>query len=247
MDMYKVIIEFCGLQGVFIEDVKQFQRSLSCVITVRQKEKGLVCHECGGAIKKIRDWHLKELKGPPMGIYQKVSIKLWQARGICESCNKKRMSLCPFIHPACTSMTCGFAEVAGRMMEELTCEATARLLRTNTMTLWNLDQWRMQFMFQFLELPKDIDLTMLCADEVHFRSTTLPRKTLASKTRDIHFITNLICWRSSKVLMNAPGRDSLSLKNCLSLVPGRVGKGEVFCSRHPRPLYQSHQGALSQR
>ena len=46
MDMYKVIIEFCGLQGVFVEDIKQFQKSLRCEVVVRQKEKGLVCHRC---------------------------------------------------------------------------------------------------------------------------------------------------------------------------------------------------------
>ena len=230
MDMYKVIIEFCGLQGVFIEDVKQFKKSLRCEIVVRQKEQGLVCHDCSKPIKKIRDWHLKELKGPPLGIYQDVKIKLWQARGICQGCRKKRMSYCPFIHPGCSSLTCGFAEVAGRMMEELTCRGTARLLKANPKTLWTLDQWRMQYMLQFLELPKNLDLSRLCADEVHFKSIRLERKTLFSKTRDIRYITNLICWKESKVLMNAAGRSSESLKNCLNVLSREQLEKVIFVS-----------------
>lgn len=230
MDMYKVIIEFCGLQGVFVEDVKQFQKSLRCEIIVRQKEKGLACNRCQGKITKVRDWHLKELKGPPMGIYRDVKIKLWQARGICERCHKKRMSQCSFIHPTFPSMTCGFAETAGRMMEELTCEGTARLLNANSKTLWNLDQWRMQYMLQFMELPKNLDTARMCADEVHFTSIKLERKTLFSKVRDIKFITNLICWKESKVLMNAPGRGSEALRGCLNVLSTKALKQIEFFS-----------------
>ena len=57
-----------------------------------------------------------------------------------------------------------------------TCEAVARLLRSNPKTMWDLDQWRMRAMKSRMALPKDIDLSHMSTDEVHFR--TMPRRTL---------------------------------------------------------------------
>lgn len=35
-------------------------------------------------------------------------------------------------------------------MEEMTCEAVARLTRTNSKTLWELDQWRCEYLKKHL-------------------------------------------------------------------------------------------------
>lgn len=52
----------------------------------------------------------------------------------------------------------------------------------------------------------------MSADEVHFR--TLP-KTNSLEKPEIVFATNLVCYKESKVLSNAIGRDSKALRNCL--------------------------------
>ena len=76
----------------------------------------------------------------------------------------------------------------------------------------------MKYLFQFMKLPDDLDVSKLSADEVHFKSVKLERKNLFSKFHDIKFITNLICTKASKILFNAPGRDSVALEDCLSIL-----------------------------
>ncbi|MBK7893297.1 MAG: hypothetical protein IPJ84_21310 [Bdellovibrionales bacterium] len=50
-------------------------------------------------------------------------------------------------------MTCGLAEVAGRLMEEITCEAVGRILDMGSKAMWDLDQYRMAVMMQHLRMP----------------------------------------------------------------------------------------------
>ncbi|NUN07354.1 MAG: transposase [Bdellovibrio sp.] len=52
----------------------------------------------------------------------------------------------------------------------------------------------------------------MSADEVHFR--TLPKPDSLTRP-EIQFATNLVCYKESKVLANAMGRDSKALRNCL--------------------------------
>jgi hypothetical protein len=219
MDLNRVITEFLGLQDVDLEDVKQYKSSLRSEVIVRQKPGKVKCHHCHQPLKNVREWHFKELKGAPMAIYGEVKIKLWQARGECETCGGKRMAYTPYIHPEHTSMTTGFAEVAGRMMEELSCEGTARLLKADSMTLWRLDQDRMLHMLAYLELPEKLDVSSLCADEVHGQTRrNKNRISLFSKRWDRVFITNLVCWKESKVLFNAIGRDAKALSDCMTVL-----------------------------
>ena len=93
-----------------------------------------------------------------------------QMRGYCSDCNKSSVAEVDWIHPKFTSMTCGFAEVAGRLMEEITCEAVSRILHTDSKLMWDLDQYRMAIMMQHLSLPSDLDVSYLSVDEVHFRT-----------------------------------------------------------------------------
>lgn len=219
MDMKRVIIEYLGLQDVELEDVKQFKTSLRSEVVVRQKAEKVQCHQCRTPLDNVREWHFKELKGAPLGIYGVVIIKFWQARGECSTCGGKRMAYAPFIHPERPSMSTGFAEVAGRMMEELSCEGTARLLKTSSASLWRLDQDRMLHLLSYLQLPENLDVSSLCADEVHGQTKkNKQRKNLFSKRWERVFITNLVCWKESKVLFNAMGRDARALSDCLTVL-----------------------------
>jgi transposase len=229
MDFAKVIIKYLGLKDVVIEDVKQFEKDLRSEITLRQSRFSCFCPTCGSELKGFHQWDLKELKAPPMGIYH-VKIKFYQPRGHCEVCEGTRMCWVPWLHPRFKSMTCAFAEHAGRLMEEITCEAVGRIVDCDSMLLWQLDQWRMELMLTRMSLPKDIDVSLLSADEVHFRTLKIEnRKGLWAKRHKPEFITNLVCFEEGKVLFNAMGRGSKSLEDCLKVLsPGQKLAVEKF-------------------
>jgi transposase len=241
------IISFLGLRDVEIEDIKQFKSELRAVIVVRSRQDRALCHDCFGPLEGVHEWILKELKGPPMGVYQEVKIKFYHLRSHCKRCAGNRMSMVDWIHPKCDSMTCGFSEVAGRMMEETTCEAVARLLMCDSMTLWRLDQWRMQYMMGKLKLPENVSYALMSADEVHFRTIRLERrKTVWSKRWEMKYITNLVSYEDGKVLFNSMGRDSQALKDCLSILsPGQKLAVEKFAVDMHEPFIQVVKKELS--
>jgi transposase len=200
-------------------------------VTVRQKRSECFCTRCGLQFDKVKDWDIKRLKAPPLGVYSRIEVKLYQMRGYCTECNKSEVCRLDWIHPKFTSMTCGFAEVAGRLMEEITCEAVGRILNAESSLMWSLDQWRMEYMLQFLQLPKDVDLSYLSADEVHFRSVPNynRHKALLARKSTPEFITNLVSYNDGKVISNHFGRDSNALKNCLTMLsPGQRLSVERF-------------------
>ena len=216
MDFSKIITELLGIQDVIVEDIKKYKKDLRLEVVVRQKKEECFCPKCGLQFSHVKEWILKVIKGPPMGVYQDVKIKFYQLRGICEDCNQTSMTNASWIHPKFNSMTCGFAEVAGRLMEEITCEAVGRILNCNSKTLWSLDQYRMEVMMQFFELPKNLDVSFLCADEVHFRTVRVEnRKGLFAKRYKTEFVTNVVCPKAGKVLFNAQGRDGAALQQAL--------------------------------
>lgn len=230
MDFRQIIIALLGLQDVIIEDLKLFKKQRRLEVIVRQKRSECFCSRCGLQFSGVKEWELKKLKGPPMGVFQFVEVKFMQMRGFCEDCNQSSVARVDWIHPKFSSMTCGLAEVAGRLMEETTCEATGRILDCNSKTLWDLDQYRMAVMMQFLKLPTDIDVSYLCADEVHFRTTKVKnRKGLFAKRYSPEFVTNLVCPTEGKVLFNAMGRDSKALENAMMILsPGQKLAVERF-------------------
>lgn len=230
MDFRQSIISMLGLQDVTIEDLKLFKKQRRLEVKIKQKRSQCFCSCCGLQFSGVKEWELKKLKGPPMGVYQYVDIKFIQLRGVCEDCQITSVARVDWIHPKFNSMTCSFAEVAGRLMEETTCEATSRILHCNSKTLWDLDQHRMQVMMQLLRLPKNIDVSYLCADEVHFRTEKVKnRKGLFAKRYKPQFVTNLVCPTEGKVLFNAPGRDSQSLQNAMMILsPGQKLAVERF-------------------
>ena len=230
MDFSSFIIEFLGIQDVIIEDIKRFRRDLRLEVVVRQKRSECFCSRCGLQFGTVKEWVLKRIKAPPLGVFQTVNLKFWQLRGFCDDCQVTSVARTNWIHPRFESMTCGFAEVAGRLMEETTCEAVGRILKTDSKLMWNLDQNRMEVMLQYLRLPKDIDVSYLCADEVHFRSVkNKDRKGLFAKRYTPKFITNLVAPKQGKVLFNATGRDSTALITAMSVLsPGQKMAVENF-------------------
>lgn len=221
MDNWKTIIAFLGLQDVFIDDVKLFtsKRGRRAEFHVTQIFNKCVCHTCKTPLVRIHDYQQRSLQGPPVGVFTRVVIVLSSPRGWCDKCRKNQRSYIPFIHPEFTSVTCGFAEVAGRLMEETTGEAAARLLQTNSKKLWSMDQWRMQYMLERLKLPEDMDVGMLSADEVHFKTKRFKdRKGWTAKRWEAEFVTNLVCYKNSKILFNATGRDSKALESCMAVL-----------------------------
>lgn len=220
MDIKKLIIELLGIQDVTIEDIKKFKKDLRLEIKIKQKKEACFCSHCGLQFKTVKDWSLKRLKAPPMGIYQRVELKFLQMRGYCEDCECTSVAKVDWLHTKFESMTCGFAETAGRLMEEITCEAVSRILHTDSKAMWELDQYRMQVMLQYLKLPEDLDTSYLAADEVHYRTMEVKdRKGLFAKRRAPEFITNLVAPKSGKVLFNALGRGFESLTSALSVLP----------------------------
>jgi transposase len=73
----------------------------------------------------------------------------------------------------------------------------------------------MKAMKPLKKLPADIDLSKMSADEVHFR--TMPKPDSMTKP-EIKFVTNLVCYKASKVLSNAAGRDAKALLKCLKVL-----------------------------
>jgi transposase len=239
MDLKYIISQFLGIQDVIIEDIKLFKKDLRAVVVARQNRKHCYCNKCGLQLSQVHEWIFKELKGVPLGIFSDVTLKFYQLRANCDDCDKVILAPNHLIHPKFSSMTCAFAEHAGRLMEEITCEAVSRILHCNSKTLWDLDQYRMEYMMKFLKLPKDIDVSYLSADEVHFKTIRIQeRKGLFAKRWQPKFITNLVCPTEGKVLFNGPGRDGNALATALSVLsPGQLLAVERFAIDMHDPFF----------
>ena len=70
MNTEKHIIEILGLQDVEIEDIA-FKKKLSIEVKVRQKRTECFCQHCGLQFDSVKEWYLRTLKAPPLGVYQK--------------------------------------------------------------------------------------------------------------------------------------------------------------------------------
>ena len=112
MSFREIIIKLLGLEDVIIEDLKLFKSERRLVAHVRQKRESCYCRHCGLQFDRVKDWDLKVLRAPPMGIYQHVTVKFMQLRGYCTACNNTSVAEVDWVHPQFNSMTCGFAEVS---------------------------------------------------------------------------------------------------------------------------------------
>lgn len=216
MDASQLLICALGLQDVVIEHLEFSKETLSATLKVRQKRESARCHECGEKLYGLKQWCRRKLRGVPLGTLGEVRIEFLQVQGACGRCLGHRLAYVPFIHPRFKKLTTAFAEYSGRLMEEITCEAAARLVRYDSKPLWDLDQWRMEKMKpQLKPLTDKLTIKLASADEVHMR-TIKPKKSKWSKDEwEKRFITNLVCYNHSKVIANAAGRDARALKKCL--------------------------------
>lgn len=219
MDTLEAITQLLGIQDVEIRDVRLFPKSGRAEFDLRYEAERSRCPECQWKLGRVHDWQSIELQGPPMGVFTHVVLRVSFPRSYCIYCRQNRSVQIPWRHPRCPSLSCGFAEVAGRMMEETTCEAAGRLLRANSRTLWELDQFRMRVLAERLTLPESADLSLLSADEVHFRTVKAPPGSGPFAKRWVpEFVTNLVSYHDGKVLSNAAGRGSESLQKALSVL-----------------------------
>ena len=175
MNFMSVIIRACGLQGVEIETYVFRDDSMELVLGIRQNREGARCCQCKTELSRVHEWVEREIKGPPVGAYKTIFL-FKQLRAFCDSCKTNHMTEAKWIHSQFPSFSCCFSEVAGRLMEEITCEAVGRLLGADSATLWRLDQFRMKLMLKKYELPAKIDLSHLSADEVHFKTMRIERR-----------------------------------------------------------------------
>lgn len=218
MDFENAIITALGIQDVEITDIKFFKKDLRAEVHCKQKRnEKTCCHRRKSSLGNLHDWYTKKVAAPPMGVFQKVTVKLKCFRAECQKCKKNVLALCTWIPPKHRSMTCGFAEISGRLMEELTCRGVGRWFGKSAMQMMRLDQSRMKYMLQFLKIP-DAGWSALCADEVHHRTVRLERKNFFSKRWQAVYITNLVCPEEGKVLFNSVGRSQKSLENCLNVL-----------------------------
>lgn len=213
------IMRALGVQGSELGRIEFNDETLSATIHITQPFHLSRCGVCGDFLLKIHSWLERDIRAPSFFIYSHVTLKVRYGRGLCRSCNRNRVSRVLFAHPEFESMTLGLCEQAGRLMEESTCAAAARILRLDEKTLWRLDQWRMEKMhgqMKLSEIVEKLDCRKLSADEVHFRTIEhQTRKHPFSPRFDIKFVTNLVCTREAKVIANAAGRDASSLAKCL--------------------------------
>ena len=210
------IIKAVGLQNIILENIEFCENKLTYKIYCRQDRNFCRCNHCDSLLGAVHEWKDRVIRGPPVGAFVETTIYLKQFRGFCLMCDDKvRSAKIDFVHPYFQNMTMALCEYAGRLMEEMTCEAVARLIRLNPKTMWNLDQVRMRMMKPLLILPEKIDLSFMSADEVHFRSL---RKINSVAKPEIKFVTTLVCYSESKILSTAMGRDSKALKTCLDVL-----------------------------
>ena len=213
------IITALGIQGSELTSVEFNDENLSATLNVTWPFHLSRCRFCSDFLIERHSWLTRHVRAPAFFIYSNVSLKIRYPRGLCRSCHRVRVAALPFVHPEFESMTLGLAEQAGRIMEEMTCAAAARLLQLDEKTLWRLDQWRMEKMqgqMRLEDLTKNLNLRKMSADEVHFRTIyESKREHPFSPHHQVKFITNLVCTKEAKVIANAAGRDARSLANCL--------------------------------
>lgn len=219
MDFFRIISDLLGIQDVFYKDIRIYRKTRHVALIGKFQSREYFCRQCGQLQGQIHDWQNRQLSLPPAGVYEKVSLSLYVPRGWCEFCRRNTQAYVSFIHPKFESVTCGFAEVAGRLMEETTCEAAGRLLHANSRKLWGIDQYRMQLMLERLRLPEDLDVSFLSADEVHYRTKRFGSdRGIAQARWEPLYITNLVSYNDAKVLFNAPGRGSEALEQCFKVL-----------------------------
>tara|TARA_B100000749_G_C18410497_1_gene458852 strand:- start:33 stop:1388 length:1356 start_codon:yes stop_codon:yes gene_type:complete len=217
MDVNTLICETLGIQELNIEKLNFNREQQKLNIFGKLTFKSARCLCCNNSFFEHHQWHDKTIRVPTLGIYSEVYLHLKFPRGFCLICEKVTPPKLDFIHPEFKGLSCSFVETAGRLAEETTCASASRIMKCNRKTLWKIDQWRMNYMKNNLyQTPKNLDLSFMSADEVHFL-TERPKKRLSPFCPRylVKYITNLVCSKHSKILFNAPENNFKALQTCL--------------------------------
>lgn len=219
MDLHHLINSLLGLQDLNIINAKLSEDLISCHLSAELPWSKAQCVRCAHPLLEFHQWSHRRIKAPPLGIFKDVFILLKYPRGLCPVCNSIQRAGLSGIHQIFKGHTCSFVETAGQLMEETTCAATSRVLCVDPKTLWKMDQWRMREMKSHLDIndfTKDLNLSKMSADEVHFLTETETKRAHPFAPRwTTKFITNLVCTKEAKVIANAAGRDAMALATCL--------------------------------
>lgn len=219
MDLHHLINSLLCLQDLTITDAKLSEDFVTCSLKADLPWARARCWHCEHPLLEFHQWCHRTIKVPPLGVFKDVIINLRYPRGLCSVCNKIQRAKVIGIHSKFNGHSCSFVETAGRLMEETTCAAAGRTLHSDPKTLWQMDQWRMREMQRTLNLKdftKDLDVSRMSADEVHFKTTTETKRDHPFAPRwTVKFITNLVCTKEAKVIANAAGRDAMALASCL--------------------------------
>lgn len=236
MDVSNLISQVLGFQGLKYTSYvscSDFQ-SLKVFADMERTQKN--CISCGFPGLHNHGWRRKTVQTPPLGIYNQVFVDIRFERLKCPVCNCVQSHMPSGIHNKFDTFSTSFVETAGRLMEETTCAASARLLACNAKTLWSMDNYRTKLLKKYFQLPTDLDVSKLSADEVHFRTQkNINRSDPFSARWDIRFITNLVVTKHAKIIANHRARNDISLKNCLNkLSQDQLSKVKFFAlDMHP--------------
>lgn len=219
MDFNRLISQAIGTQDLIFNDFKFYKNNQELHLKATLPFKKAICSKCNCELHQFHQWHSKTIRLPPFFMAKTVYLNFKFPRGQCYFCERVMPPQFSFIHPIFKTLSCSFVEKAGRMMEETTCAATARLLNIDRKLLWKIDQWRMKYLKKLMELPEDLDVSKMSADEVHFLTKRYKkREDPFSPKYYVQYITSLVCTAHSKVLSTAMGRSSVSLGKCLNVL-----------------------------
>lgn len=230
MDFNRLISEGIGTQDLIFNDYKFHKNNQELHLIATLPFKKARCAHCTCELYSFHQWHSKTIRLPAMFMAKTVYLNLRFPRGHCYFCDQIRPARLSFVHPVFRTLSCSFVERAGRMMEETTCAAVSRLLNLDRKLLWKIDQWRMKYLTKLLELPTDLNVSKLSADEVHFLTKRFSKRDNPFSPRYyVEYITTLVCTAHSKVLSTALGRSSTSLTRCLNVLSkGQLSEVEFF-------------------
>ncbi len=241
MDLHHLINSLLGLQDLTITNAELSEDFIACRIQAELPWARALCSDCEHPLLEFHQWSYRELKVPPLGLFKDVVIKLRYPRGLCPVCHKIKSAKLVGIHSKFKGHSCSFVETAGRLMEETTCAAASRTLSSDPKTLWQIDQWRMREMQKNLDLnnfTKDLDVSRMSADEVHFKTENETTRAHPFAPRwTVKFVTNLVCTKEAKVIANAAGRDAMALANCLKTLSKPQRLSVEFFSIDMNPGY----------
>jgi transposase len=207
MNPWQGILWLAGLQADFeIVEAQKFNREKRLVLTLRRIRKEGRCSDCGHLCSRIHSVDEVTLRDLSSFGYQ-VWLKIPRFTVRCPRCGKNRVED-HWLWRERRRFTWRYESHISAMCEEMTNLSCARLEGLPDTTVYNID-------FELLKLRIERQILPelgphYSMDEVYFHyfPDQDPRKPTS-------FVTNLVCLKHRKVVLNAPGRNQASAEACL--------------------------------